>query len=91
IVGDNASNWKVFEARFVDVNKDFYKRLKKQFPNLTQNDQKLCALVKLDFSSKDIASLLGISVESVHTTRYRLRKKLKLSRDINLKEFIAGI
>ncbi len=84
-------NWKEFEARFISVNKKFYKKLNKKFPNLTQGDQKLCALVKLNFSSKEMAKLLGISVESVHTTRYRLRKKLKLSRQDNLTEYIASI
>lgn len=82
-------NWKEFEARFVSINKRFYIKLKEQFPKLTQGDLKLCALIKLNFSSKEMASLLGISVESVHTTRYRLRKKLNLSRDINLTEFIS--
>lgn len=87
----NAKNWEEFEARFVAVNQDFYERLKERFPKLTQGDQRLCALIKLNFSSKDMAKLMGISVESVHTTRYRLRKKLQLSREINLEEFIAVI
>ena len=82
--------WKEFEARFVSVNKTFYEKLTRQFPRLTQGDLKLCALVKLNFSSKEMAKLMGISVESVHTTRHRLRKKLNLSRDINLTEFIAN-
>ena len=87
----SSGNWQEFEARFVSVNKSFYEKLNRRFPNLTQGDQKICALVKLNFSSKEIAKLLGNSVESVHTTRSRLRKKLKLSRDINLTEFIADV
>ena len=87
----NAQNWKEFETRFIAVNKDFYHRLLQRFPRLTQGDQKLCALIKLNFSSKDMSKLMGISVESVHTTRYRLRKKMSLARDINLTEFIANI
>ena len=84
------SNWKEFEARFININQGFYKNLKSSFPTLTQTDLKICALIKLNFSSKDMASLLGISVESVHTSRYRLRKKLKLERNDNLVEFIAN-
>lgn len=84
------SNWKEFEARFVDINQNFYKNIKTNFPDLTQTDLKICALIKLNFSSKDMASLLGISVESIHTSRYRLRKKLKLKRNDNLVEFISG-
>lgn len=88
---DTSDNWKEFEARFISVNKSFYDQLNKRFPKLTQGDQKICALVKLNFSSKEMSKLLGISVESVHTTRYRLRKKLNLTRKENLKEFIASI
>ncbi len=83
------SNWKEFEARFIDINQGFYKNIKKDFPSLTQTDLKICALIKLNFSSKDMASLLGISMESVHTSRYRLRKKLKLERNDNLSEFVS--
>ncbi|WP_066314007.1 hypothetical protein [Aquimarina aggregata] len=83
------SNWKEFEARFIDINQDFYKNIKQDFPPLTQTDLKICALIKLNFSSKDMSSLLGISIESVHTSRYRLRKKLKLDRNDNLVEFVS--
>lgn len=90
ISASNQQNWKEFEARFIDVNKDFYCRLKAAYPKLTQGDLKLCALIKLNFSSKDMAKLMGISVESVHTTRYRLRKKLGLQREVNLTEYISN-
>ncbi|RJE72496.1 hypothetical protein BGP76_00510 [Reichenbachiella sp. MSK19-1] len=86
-----SNDWKEFEARFISVNKRFYKNLQNQYPNLSQSDKKICALIKLNFSSKDMAKLLGISVESVHTTRYRLRKKMNLDRSDNLEEMIAGI
>ncbi|WP_162555874.1 tetratricopeptide repeat protein [Reichenbachiella versicolor] len=85
------NNWEEFEARFVSVNTRFYTDLNNKFPKLSQGDQKICALIKLNFSSKDMAKLLGICVESVHTTRYRLRKKLGLERSDNLEDFIANI
>ncbi|MCL7752630.1 tetratricopeptide repeat protein [Polaribacter sp. Z022] len=88
---NSLENWNEFETKFVSINKKFYTKLNKKFPNLTHNDQRLCALVKLNFSSKEIAKLLNMSNESVHTTRSRLRKKLNLSRDVNLKQFIASI
>jgi len=88
---ETRSIWEEFEMRFVSVNKDFYNNLKHRHPNLTQGDLKISALLKLNFSSKDMSNLLGISVESVHTTRYRLRKKMNLSRDVNLTEYIARI
>ncbi|CDF79883.1 two-component system response regulator, LuxR fa mily [Formosa agariphila KMM 3901] len=88
IQGNTASNWKEFEARFTNINQSFYANLTDKFPKLSQTDQKLCALIKLNFSSKEMASILGISVESVHTSRYRLRKKLGLERNDNLTDFI---
>ncbi|MCW2120062.1 tetratricopeptide repeat protein [Flavobacterium sp. 7A] len=89
IQGSPSSNWKEFEARFTAVNQSFYTNLKDKYPDLGQTDLKICALIKLNFSSKDMASLLGISFESVHTSRYRLRKKFKLERNDNLNEFIS--
>ena len=91
IQGTPTSNWNEFEARFTAINQSFYDKLKKDFPELSQTDQKICALVKLNFPSKDMAKLLGISVESVHTSRYRLRRKLGLERNDNLEEFINSI
>lgn len=85
----SSNNWKEFESRFIDVNKSFYKELNDKYPGLSQGDQKICALIKLNFTSKDMAKLLGISIESVHTTRYRLRKKLNLERSDNLEDFIG--
>lgn len=88
---NTSTHWKEFEARFIAVNKSFYKHLRKRFPNLNQSDHRLCALVKLNFSSKDMSRLLGISVESVHTSRYRLRKKLGLDKNANLGDFISKL
>lgn len=91
IQGNPGSNWKEFEARFTSINQSFYINLKEKFPKLGQTDQKICALIKLNFSSKEMSSLLGISVESVHTSRYRLRKKLGLERNDSLSDFINNI
>ena len=88
---NNNNNWEEFKLRFTSINESFYNELTTQFPKLTQNDQKICALIKLNFSSKDMAKLLGISFESVHTSRYRLRKKMKLPKDVNLEDVIAAL
>ncbi len=84
-------NWKEFEARFTSVNQSFYDKIRTKYPDLGQTDLKLCALVKLGFSSKEMASLLGITIESAHTSRYRLRKKLKLKKGMNLVDFMSAI
>lgn len=85
---DPNNNWAEFEARFVAINQDFYKNLKAEFPDLGPTDLKVCALLKLNFSSKKMATLLGISVESSHSSRHRVRKKLGLDRNVNLVDFI---
>ena len=87
----NSQNWDEFETRFTSVNRDFYQKLNAKYPKLTRGDQKLCALVKLNLSSKEMAKLLGISIESVHTNRYRLRKKLSLARETSLTEFVSTL
>ncbi|MEQ9289676.1 MAG: hypothetical protein RIG77_22295 [Cyclobacteriaceae bacterium] len=86
-----ADDWKQFESRFLSVNKNFYASLKAQYPKLSPADHKICALIKLGFDSVDMSKLLNIAVESVHTTRYRLRKKMNLSRQDKLEELIIGI
>lgn len=91
ISNSNTSNWEEFKLRFTAVNEKFYKKVTTEYPNLSQADQKICALIKLNFSSKEMARLLGISVESVHTTRYRLRKKMGLDRSVNLENFISSL
>jgi tetratricopeptide (TPR) repeat protein len=91
VQGNPTSNWEEFETRFTSVNQSFYKNLKLSFPKLSVTDHKICALIKLKFSSKEMSSLLGISVESVHTSRYRLRKKMGLDRNDNLYDFINSI
>ena len=87
----NSNNWEEFKLRFTAVNEKFYRKVTNEYPNLSQSDQKICALIKLNFSSKEMARLLGISVESVHTTRYRLRKKMGLERSVNLEDFISAL
>ncbi|WP_298486965.1 LuxR C-terminal-related transcriptional regulator [uncultured Maribacter sp.] len=84
-------DWEEFNARFISVNKVFYRKLTETFPELTQRDHRLCALIKLKFSSKEISNFLGISMESVNTSRYRLRKKMNLKKSVNLSEFIGRL
>lgn len=83
-------DWEMFEELFDQAHQDFFKRLKSAFPDLTQSDLKICAYLKLNLSSKEIAPLLNISFRGVETRRYRLRKRLGLSSDNNLVDFILG-
>ena len=81
-------NWKLFKEAFDNADKDFLQSVKEAHPNLTSNDLKLCAYLRLNLSSKEIAPLLNISVRSVEIKRYRLRKKMDLDHDQGLVEYI---
>lgn len=83
-------NWDTFETNFDRAHQDFFNRLKEQFPDLTPGDIKLCAYLKMNLSSKEIAHLLNISIRSVEVHRYRIRKKLNLSPTENLVEYLIG-
>jgi DNA-binding CsgD family transcriptional regulator len=85
---DSENQWEVFEKHFENVHEEFLKRLKDNYSELTPRELKLCAYLRLNISSKEIAELMNISVRGVETGRYRLRKKLNLSHDSNLTEFI---
>lgn len=83
-------DWEIFEQAFNAVHDDFFKRLMHEFPELTAGDLRLCAYLKMNLSSKEIAPLLNISVRGVENKRYRLRRKLGLSEEANLAEFVIG-
>ncbi len=84
--------WNIFEERFKDVHHDFYTKIDLKFPHLTDNDRKLCAFLKLNMSTKDIAAITHQNPNSIEVARTRLRKKLNISNtDINLVSFISSI
>lgn len=81
-------DWDLFEKSFNGAHENFFKKLKADYPALVPNDLKLCAYLRLNMSSKEIASLLNISTRGVEIRRYRLRKKLELPTEKNLAEFL---
>ena len=83
--------WNDFNNRFLSQNEGFYERLLEKVPDLSSADLKICALIKLNFSGKEMAYLLGISLGSVHVSRHRLRKKMDIGREINLSTYINSI
>jgi DNA-binding CsgD family transcriptional regulator len=87
----NDDDWKNFAIYFDEVHNNFLGTLKTKFPSLSSTDLKLCAYLRLNLSSKEIAQLLNISLKGVEISRYRLRKKLQLSTDINLYDFLIDI
>lgn len=82
-------SWQRFETSFNSVYDDFYKNLLEDFPDLTSNELKLAAFLKIGLNTKDIASILYLTPNSVKVNRYRLRKKLDIDTDVNLQTFFS--
>jgi DNA-binding CsgD family transcriptional regulator len=81
-----------FELRFNQVHVDFNEKLNKYAPDLTANDKKLCAFLKLKMSTKEISSITGQSISSIETARTRLRKKLKIqNKETSLQDFLENL
>lgn len=88
---EHDSDLKNFESSFDAVHRDFFKKLEALNPSLTHKDKILCAYIRMNLMSKEIAPLLNISVRGVEIGRYRLRKKLGLDEKDNLAEFLQKI
>ena len=88
---NNDDDWKFFEEAFNNADQDFLKKIKDIHPSLTPNDLRLCAYLRLNLSSKEIASLLNISTKSVEIKRYRLRKRMNLDHGTNLIGYILSV
>ena len=88
---DDKQSWNVFETHFDRVHENFFSRLREKHPSLTPKDLRMCAFLKMNLSSKEIAPLQNISIRSVEISRYRLRKKLDLPHDKNLTDYIMDI
>jgi tetratricopeptide (TPR) repeat protein len=82
-------DWLKFKSLFEKIYPGFFKKLKEKFPDITLAEQRMAALTKLDLSKRQIASMLGISVDSVHKSRYRLRQRFNVETDTNLDEAVA--
>ncbi|NCC55596.1 MAG: hypothetical protein EOM11_08985 [Erysipelotrichia bacterium] len=84
-------SWKEFEMRFGRVHESFYQHLDEKFPDLTPTERRICAMLKLGLSSKEIAAITLTKPESIDTARSRIRKKLNISKDDNLIEFLRRV
>lgn len=94
LIQDNISHdddWKGFTKNFDIVYENYTRHLTERHPELNAGDLRICCYLKMGLSSKEIAPLINISYRSVEMTRYRLRKKMGLSRDINLTEYLQKI
>ena len=84
-------DWEDFKIRFENLHSGFFDKILERESTLTGNDLKLCALVKMNFSIKEISEMMGISTESVKTARYRLKKKLDLPGEMSINDFLNTV
>jgi DNA-binding NarL/FixJ family response regulator len=85
------NDWYRIKAHFEKIYPGFFDRLRKKHPVLTPNDHKLAALLRMNLSTKEISHILKITAPSTEISRIRLRKKLELSKNVNLTQFICEI
>jgi len=83
--------WEEFDKRFKQVNNKFYSKLFKIAPDITPKEQRICALLKMNMSTKDIADLMTIEPKTIDNTRYKIRKKLRLDGKTNLVNYLSRI
>ncbi len=83
--------WEQFSIHFNNVHGDFLVKLSERYPTLKAHELKLCAYLRMNLSSKEIAQLMSISVRGVEISRYRLRKKLNIPTETNLFQFLLEI
>lgn len=85
---ESEKKWDRFESNFDMIHDNFIKRFTELYPKITHNDLKMCAFIRMNLSNKEIANLLNITLRSVESSRYRIRKKMELDSEINLNDFI---
>lgn len=88
---DQNEEWEQFAIHFDTVHTNYLKKLTDNFPGLTISDLKLAAYLRLNLTSKEIAQLMNISIRGVETSRYRLRKKLGITNETNLFDFLLKV
>jgi len=88
---NSEEDWEQFELHFDQVHANFLQKLRKEYTQLSPKDLRMCAYLRMNLSTKEIAPLMNISVRGVEISRYRLRKKFELEREDNLIEFLLNI
>jgi DNA-binding CsgD family transcriptional regulator len=84
-------DWYKFKSLFEKIYPGFFIKLKEKFPDITVAEQRMAALTRLRLTTKQIASMLGISVDSVHKSRQRLRQRFQVGTDANLEELVTHL
>jgi DNA-binding CsgD family transcriptional regulator len=87
----NDESWSIFETNFEQVHEDFLKRIRELHPDISPKELKLAAYLRMNMSSKEIATLMNITTRGVEISRYRLRRKLNIDRAQNLIDYILSV
>ena len=82
--------WSVFQENFDLIHKNFFRNLKSTYPDLTPADLRLCALLRLNYTTKEIARMQNLSLRGVEAARYRLRKKIDIQENEDLVSFMIN-
>ncbi|WP_432671858.1 tetratricopeptide repeat protein [Flavobacterium sp. SM2513] len=92
-LNQNSSNkiWDEFEIRFKEVHSEFYDNLNRLYPDLTPNEIKICAFLRLNMSTKEISAITHQSIKSINMARFRLRKKLNIETEDNLISYLIHL
>ena len=84
-------DWRTFKIRFETVNPNFFEKLKELFPHLTENDLRIASLIYINLDTHQICQLLNLSQRTIQTSKYRLKKKMDLSKEVDLKSYLSQI
>jgi DNA-binding CsgD family transcriptional regulator len=85
---NEGDSWHLLEEAFNNIDNEFLTKLKNEFSDLSSSELKMCVYLRLNLSTKEIATLLNITPKSVEIKRYRLRKKLRLGQEEQLQDYI---
>ena len=88
---NNQADWILFESYFNSTHQTFIDRLRQQYGDLTTGDLRICCLLRMNLSTKEIASIMNVSVRAIELRRYRLRKRLGLEGERNLVDFLMDL
>lgn len=89
-LNDNQSAWIAFDAYFNSAHQNFTERIRQQYADMTTGDLRICCLLRMNLSTKEIATILNISIRAVELRRYRLRKRIGLDNNTNLVDFLMN-
>jgi ligand-binding sensor domain-containing protein/DNA-binding CsgD family transcriptional regulator len=88
---DDDESWQQLEMHFNEAHHEFIQRLREKHPDLTKSNLQLCLFIRLNINTKEIADIMNITVRGVEKSRYRLRKKLELSSEASITDYLLSL